>query len=64
MKKLLTGNEAIAHGAWEAGVVVCTAYPGTPSTQITEHAAVYEEMYAEWSPNEKVAQEVDRKSVV
>ena len=58
MKKLLTGNEAIARGAWEAGVVVCTAYPGTPSTQITEHAAEYDEMYAEWSPNEKVALEV------
>lgn len=58
MKKLLTGNEAIARGAWEAGVVVCTAYPGTPSTQITEHAAEYPEIYAEWSPNEKVALEV------
>ncbi|MGI6450595.1 MAG: indolepyruvate ferredoxin oxidoreductase subunit alpha [Desulfitobacteriia bacterium] len=58
MKKLLTGNEAIARGAWEAGVVVCTAYPGTPSTEITENAAKYTEMYAEWSPNEKVALEV------
>ncbi len=58
MKKLLTGNEAIARGAWEAGVVVCTAYPGTPSTEITENAAKYDEMYAEWSPNEKVALEV------
>lgn len=58
MKKLFTGNEAIARGAWEAGVVVCSAYPGTPSTQITEHAAEYDEMYAEWSPNEKVALEV------
>lgn len=58
MKKLLTGNEAITRGAWEAGVVVCTAYPGTPSTQITEHAAEYDEIYAEWSPNEKVALEV------
>lgn len=58
MKKLLTGNEAIARGAWEAGVVVCTAYPGTPSTQITEHAAEYPEIYAQWSPNEKVALEV------
>lgn len=58
MKKLLTGNEAIARGAWEAGVVVCTAYPGTPSTEITENAAKYPEMYAEWSPNEKVALEV------
>lgn len=58
MKKLLTGNEAIARGAWEAGVVVCAAYPGTPSTEITENAAQYKEMYAEWSPNEKVALEV------
>ena len=58
MKELLTGNEAIARGAWEAGVVVCTAYPGTPSTEITENAAKYDEMYAEWSPNEKVALEV------
>lgn len=58
MKKLLTGNEAIARGAWEAGVVVCSAYPGTPSTEITENAAKYKEMYAEWSPNEKVALEV------
>jgi len=58
MKKLLTGNEAIARGAWEAGVVVCTAYPGTPSTEITENAAKYTEIYAEWSPNEKVALEV------
>ncbi len=58
MKKLLTGNEAIARGAWEAGVVVCTAYPGTPSTEITENAAKYKEMYAEWSANEKVALEV------
>ncbi len=58
MRKLLTGNEAIARGAWEAGVVVCTAYPGTPSTEITENAAKYIEMYAEWSPNEKVALEV------
>lgn len=58
MKRLLTGNEAIARGAWEAGVVVCTAYPGTPSTEITENAAKYAEMYAEWSPNEKVALEV------
>ncbi len=58
MKKLLTGNEAIARGAWEAGVLVCSAYPGTPSTEITENAAKYKEMYAEWSPNEKVALEV------
>ncbi|WP_084054261.1 indolepyruvate ferredoxin oxidoreductase subunit alpha [Desulfonispora thiosulfatigenes] len=58
MKNLLTGNEAIARGAWEAGVNVVTAYPGTPSTEITKNAACYEEIYAEWSPNEKVALEV------
>jgi indolepyruvate ferredoxin oxidoreductase alpha subunit len=58
MKRLMTGNEAIARGAWEAGVRVCSAYPGTPSTEITENAAHYAEIYAEWSPNEKVALEV------
>ncbi|MDR2736169.1 MAG: indolepyruvate ferredoxin oxidoreductase subunit alpha [Gracilibacteraceae bacterium] len=58
MKVLMTGNEAIARGAWEAGVVVCTAYPGTPSTEIIENAATYKEIDSEWSPNEKVALEV------
>ena len=58
MKELMTGNEAIALGAWEAGVHVVAAYPGTPSTEITENAAKYDEMYAEWAPNEKVAMEV------
>ena len=58
MKQLMTGNEGIARGAWEAGVTVVAAYPGTPSTEITENAARYPEMYAEWSPNEKVAMEV------
>lgn len=58
MKELMTGNEAIAQGAWEAGVHVVAAYPGTPSTEITENAAKYQEMYAEWAPNEKVAMEV------
>ncbi|MGF7184830.1 indolepyruvate ferredoxin oxidoreductase alpha subunit [Desulfitispora alkaliphila] len=58
MKKLLTGNEAIARGAWEAGVTVAAAYPGTPSTEITENVATYSDIYAEWSPNEKVALEV------
>lgn len=58
MKKLMLGNEAIARGAYEAGVRVATAYPGTPSTEITEFAAKYDEIYAEWSPNEKVALEV------
>lgn len=57
VKKLLTGNVAVARGAWEAGVRVVSAYPGTPSTEITEYAATYEEIYAEWAPNEKVAVE-------
>jgi len=58
MKKLMLGNEAIARGAYEAGVRVATAYPGTPSTEITECIAKYDEIFSEWSPNEKVALEV------
>ena len=58
MKKLMLGNEAIARGVYEAGVKVSAAYPGTPSTEITEFIARYDEIYAEWSPNEKVAMEV------
>ncbi len=58
MKKLLLGNEAVARGLYEAGVRVISSYPGTPSTEITEYAATYDEMYAEWAPNEKVACEV------
>lgn len=59
MKRLLTGNEAIARGAYEAGVTVATAYPGTPSTEILENIATYRDaIYAEWSTNEKVAFEV------
>jgi len=59
MKKILSGNEAIARGAYEAGVKVAAAYPGTPSTEIMETIAEeYKEIYAEWSPNEKVALEV------
>jgi len=58
MKKLMLGNEAVARGAYEAGVTVATAYPGTPSTEITEYIAKYDEVYSEWSPNEKVALEV------
>lgn len=54
----MLGNEAIARGAFEAGVTVATAYPGTPSTEITENIAKYDEIYSEWSPNEKVALEV------
>ncbi len=57
-KKILLGNEAIARGAYEAGVKVSAAYPGTPSTEISESIAKYDEVYAEWSPNEKVAAEV------
>lgn len=58
MKKLLTGNEGIARGAYEAGCSVAAAYPGTPSTEILENLAGYKEIYTEWSPNEKVAVEV------
>lgn len=57
-KKIMLGNEAIARGAYEAGVKVSAAYPGTPSTEISENIVKYEEIYAEWSPNEKVAMEV------
>ncbi len=55
MKKLLTGNEAIAQGAYEAGVSFAAAYPGTPSTEILENIAPFTEIVAEWAPNEKVA---------
>lgn len=58
MKKLMLGNEAIARGAYEAGVKVVSAYPGTPSTEVSECIARYDEVYAEWAPNEKVAFEV------
>ncbi len=57
-KKIMLGNEAIARGAYEAGVKVSAAYPGTPSTEISENVVKYKEIYAEWSPNEKVAMEV------
>jgi indolepyruvate ferredoxin oxidoreductase alpha subunit len=58
MKKLLSGNEAFALGAHHAGVVVATAYPGTPSSEILESIARFDDVYAEWSTNEKVAMEV------
>jgi indolepyruvate ferredoxin oxidoreductase alpha subunit len=58
MKKLLSGNEALALGAYHAGVMVATAYPGTPSTEILEALAKFDDIYAEWSTNEKVAMEV------
>lgn len=57
-KKIMLGNEAIARGAYEAGVKVSAAYPGTPSTEISENIVQYDEIYCEWSPNEKVAMEV------
>jgi indolepyruvate ferredoxin oxidoreductase alpha subunit len=58
-KHLLSGNEAIARGAYEAGVKVCSAYPGTPSTEIFESLPQYKDaLYCEWAPNEKVATEV------
>lgn len=58
MKKLAIGNYAVARGAYEAGVNVSSAYPGTPSTEVTEFISNYKEVKAEWSPNEKVAMEV------
>ena len=58
MKKLMLGNAAIARGAYEAGVRVVSAYPGTPSTEVSECIAAYDEVYAEWAPNEKVAFEI------
>jgi indolepyruvate ferredoxin oxidoreductase alpha subunit len=58
MKRLLSGNEAVARGAWEAGVAVASAYPGTPSTEILENFARFPNVYAEWAPNEKVAVDV------
>ena len=57
-KKIMLGNAAIARGAYEAGVKVSAAYPGTPSTEVSENIIQYPEIYAEWSPNEKVAAEV------
>jgi indolepyruvate ferredoxin oxidoreductase alpha subunit len=58
MKRILSGNEAIAWGAWEAGVEVAAAYPGTPSTEILETFATLPDVYAEWATNEKVAMDV------
>ena len=57
MKTLMLGNEAVARGLYEAGCTFVSSYPGTPSTEITEYAAKYPEIYAEWAPNEKVAME-------
>ena len=57
-KRIMLGNEAFARGAWEAGVSLVSSYPGTPSTEVTESAATYEDIYVEWAPNEKVGMEV------
>ncbi|MBR2614239.1 MAG: indolepyruvate ferredoxin oxidoreductase subunit alpha [Clostridia bacterium] len=64
MKKLLLTNEAIARGAFEAGVRFVSSYPGTPSTEITENIAKYDEIYSEWAPNEKVALETSYGAAV
>jgi len=58
MKKLMLGNDAFARGLYEGGCKIASSYPGTPSTEITEAIAKYDEVYAEWAPNEKVAMEV------
>ena len=58
MKKLMIGNEAVAAGLHDGGLGVVSSYPGTPSTEVTEAVAKYDEVYAEWAPNEKVALEV------
>ncbi len=57
MRELMLGNAAVARGLYEAGCAVISSYPGTPSTEITEEAAKYDEIYCEWAPNEKVAME-------
>ena len=57
LKQLITGDEAVARGAWEAGVRFASAYPGTPSTEILENIATYKEIHSEWAPNEKTALE-------
>lgn len=58
MKELMLGNKGIARGLYEGGCSIISSYPGTPSTEITEEAAKYDEIYCEWAPNEKVALEV------
>ena len=57
MKDLLIGNAAVARGLYEGGCAVISSYPGTPSTEITEFFAKYDDVYCEWAPNEKVAME-------
>lgn len=58
MKQLMLGNKAFARGLYESGCSVVSSYPGTPSTEVTEEIAKYDEVYCEWAPNEKVAMEV------
>ncbi len=58
MKQLMLGNKALARGLYEAGCAVVSSYPGTPSTEVTEEIAKYDDIYCEWAPNEKVAMEV------
>lgn len=58
MRQLMLGNKALARGLYEAGCSVVSSYPGTPSTEVTEEVAKYDEVYCEWAPNEKVAMEV------
>ncbi len=57
MKQLMLGNKAVARGLYEAGVCFASSYPGTPSTEVTEELAKYDDVYSEWAPNEKVAME-------
>ncbi len=57
MKQLMLGNKALARGLWEAGVAFVSSYPGTPSTEVTEEAVKFDDIYCEWAPNEKVAME-------
>lgn len=58
MRQLMLGNKALARGLYEAGCCVASSYPGTPSTEVTEEIAKFDEVYCEWAPNEKVAMEV------
>ena len=57
MKEIMLGNKAFARALYESGVEVVSSYPGTPSTEVTEEAAKFPEIYCEWAPNEKVAME-------
>ena len=57
MKQLMIGNKAVARGLYEGGIKFVSSYPGTPSTEITEFLAKYDEVKSEWAPNEKVALE-------